>query len=65
MRIEGEQGTLGAQVSGTGGAAGAPPNPAQLFECELGNLSRVFNSQPANRNDLLGDKLRDGVIAIL
>jgi hypothetical protein len=37
----------------------------QLFECELGNLSRVFNSQPANRNDLLGDKLRDGVIAIL
>src|SRR6266436_765780 len=37
----------------------------QLFECEPGNLRRVFNPQPANRNDLLGDKLRDGVAAIL
>src|SRR5438128_1486940 len=30
----------------------------QLFERELGNFRRVFNPQPANRNDLLGDKLR-------
>jgi len=37
----------------------------QLFERELGNFRRVFNPQPANRNDLLGDKLRDGVAAIL
>ena len=38
---------------------------AQLFERELGNFRRVFDSQPANRNDLLGDKPRDEVIAIL
>jgi len=38
---------------------------AQLLEREVGNLRRVFNPGPANRNDLLGDKLRDGVIAIL
>ncbi len=37
----------------------------QLFERELGNFRRVFNPQPANRNDLFGDKLRDGVAAIL
>jgi hypothetical protein len=28
---------------------------SQLFECKLGNFRRVFNSQPTNRNDLLGD----------
>jgi len=28
LRIEGEQGTLGAQVSGIGGAAGAAPYPS-------------------------------------
>ena len=38
---------------------------SQLFKSQLGNLRRVFNPQPANRNDLLGDKLRDGVAAIL
>jgi hypothetical protein len=36
----------------------------QLFERELGNFRWIFNPQPANRNDLLGDKLRDGVAAI-
>jgi hypothetical protein len=37
----------------------------QLFERELGNFRWIFNPQPANRNDLLGDKVRDGVAAIL
>jgi hypothetical protein len=37
----------------------------KLFDGELGNLRGVFNPQPANRNDLLGDELRDGVAAIL
>jgi hypothetical protein len=37
---------------------------SQLFKSQLGNLRRVLNPQPANRNDLLGDKLRDGVVAI-
>jgi hypothetical protein len=37
---------------------------SQLFKSQLGNLRRVLNLQPATRNDLLGDKLRDGVVAI-
>ena len=37
----------------------------QLFECEFGNLRRVFNPQPANRNDFLGHNLSDGIIVIL
>jgi hypothetical protein len=37
----------------------------QLFERKLGNFRGVFNPQPANRKDFLGDKLRDGVAAIL
>jgi hypothetical protein len=37
---------------------------SQLFKSQLGNLRRVFNPQPADRDDLLGDKLRDGVVAI-
>ena len=38
---------------------------SQLFKSQLGNLRRVFNPQPANRDDLLGDKLRDGITAVL
>ena len=63
LRIEGEQqGTLERDWRRGWSCALSQP---QLFECELGNLSRVFKSQPANPNDLLGDELRDGVIAIL
>ena len=37
----------------------------QLFERELGNFRQVFNPQPANRNDLLGDKLsRRAVVSV-
>ena len=38
---------------------------SQLFKSQLGNLRRVFNPQPANSDDLLSDKLRDGIAAIL
>jgi hypothetical protein len=37
----------------------------KFFDGELGNFGGVFNPQPANRKNLLGDKLRDGVAAIL
>src|ERR1700730_7887389 len=37
---------------------------SQLFKSQLGNLRRVLDPKPANRDDLLGDKLRDGVVAI-
>src|ERR1700745_3172958 len=37
---------------------------SQLFKSHLGNVRRVFSPQSANCNDLLGDKLRDGVAAI-
>jgi hypothetical protein len=38
---------------------------SQLINSQLGNLRRIFDPPPANRNDPLGDKLRDGVAAIL
>jgi hypothetical protein len=43
----------------------SPYRSPNFLNASFGNLSRIFNSQPSNRNDLLGDKLRDGVIAIL
>jgi hypothetical protein len=39
----------------------AQPGTVRQIEYQLIH----FNPQPANRNDLLGDKLRDGVAAIL
>jgi hypothetical protein len=36
----------------------------QLVKSQLRNLRRVFNPKPANRNDLLGDKLGDVPIAV-
>jgi hypothetical protein len=38
---------------------------ARFSKSKLGNLSRVFNPQSANRNVLLGDKPRDSVANVL
>ncbi len=46
-------------------AEGAALSAFQLSKRQLGNLRGVFNPQPANRNDLFGDKLRERVATIL